>query len=96
MTRNIKTSICLETKTKNVATVIRLETKLSKRLETVSQNLHRDKNSLIIEAVRMYLEQLEYPNIVEEARKQSLLANKQENPDSDLWEINSDHAGWNY
>ncbi|MCC8372034.1 MAG: ribbon-helix-helix domain-containing protein [Rickettsia endosymbiont of Pseudomimeciton antennatum] len=96
MTRSIKTSICLEPKTKSVATVIRLETKLSKRLETVSQNLHRDKNSLIIEAVRMYLEQLEYPNIVEEARKQSLLANKQENPDADLWEINSDHAGWNY
>ncbi|BFD46738.1 MAG: hypothetical protein DMENIID0002_13840 [Rickettsia endosymbiont of Sergentomyia squamirostris] len=96
MTRSITTSIRLEPKTKSIATVIRLETKLSKKLETAAQNLHKDKNYLIIEAVRMYLEQLEHPDIVEEARRQSLLANKQENPDADLWEMNSDHAGWNH
>ena len=44
--------------------------------------------------MRRYLEQLENPNLVQEARKQSLLASKQKNKDTDLWEINSDQEEW--
>jgi predicted DNA-binding protein len=80
--------------TKGITTSIRLELSLSKRLEKAAHNLHRGKNWLISEAVCKYLEQLENPNLVQEARKQSLLASKQKNKDTDLWEINSDQEGW--
>jgi hypothetical protein len=46
--------------------------------------------------VRKYLEQLENPNLVQEARKQSLLVSEQKNQDADLWETNSDQEEWNY
>ena len=81
--------------TKGITTSIRLELSLSKKLERAAHNLHRGKNWLISEAVRRYLEQLENPSLVQEARKQSLLASKQKNPAADLWEINSDQEGWN-
>lgn len=82
--------------TKSITTSIRLESSLNKKLEKASHNLHRGKNWLISEAVRMYLEQLENPNLVQEARKQSLLVSKLKNLDSDLWEVNSDQTGWNF
>ena len=80
--------------TKSVTTSIRLEVSLSKKLEKVAHDLHRGKNWLISEALRIYLEQLENQNLNLEARKQSLLASKQKNLDSDLWEVNSDDEGW--
>ena len=80
--------------TKSVTTSIRLEVSLSKKLEKVAHDLHRGKNWLISEALRIYLEQLENQNLNREARKQSLLASKQKNLDSDLWEVNSDDEGW--
>ena len=79
---------------KSVTTSIRLELSLSKRLEEVAHNLHRGKNWLISEAVRRYLDQLENPSLVQEARRQSLLVSKQKNPATDLWEMNSDQEGW--
>lgn len=81
---------------KSITTSIRLELSLSKKLEKAAHHLHRGKNWLISEAVRRYLEQLENPNLVQEARKQSLLVSKQKNSDDDLWELNSDREGWNY
>ncbi len=80
--------------TKSITTSIRLELSLSKKLEKVAHNLHRGKNWLISEAIRKYLEQLENPNLAQEARVQSLLASKQRNTNTDLWEINSDKEGW--
>jgi predicted DNA-binding protein len=80
--------------TKSITTSIRLEVSLSKKLEKVAHDLHRGKNWLISEALRIYLEQLENQNLNLEARKQSLLASKQKNLDSDLWEVNSDDEGW--
>ena len=83
--------------TKGVTTSIRLEVSLSEKLEKAAHNLHRGKNWLISEAVRRYLEQLENPNLIQEARKQSLLvSSKQKNQDADLWETNSDQEGWDY
>jgi predicted DNA-binding protein len=82
--------------TKGVTTSIRLEPSLSKRLDKAAHNLHRGKNWLISQAVCEYLEQLETPDLIQEARKQSLLASKQKILDDDLWEINSDQEGWNY
>jgi len=80
--------------TKSITTSIRLEVGLSKKLEKVAHDLHRGKNWLISEALRIYLEQLENQNLNLEARKQSLLVSKQKNLDSDLWEVNSDDEGW--
>jgi predicted DNA-binding protein len=77
--------------TKEITTSIRLEISLSKKLERAAHNLHRGKNWIISEAVRKYLEQLEHPNLAEEARRQSLLVSKEQNLDNDLWETNSDH-----
>lgn len=80
--------------TKGITTSIRLEVSLSEKLERAAHNLHRGKNWIISEAVRKYLEQLEHPNLAEEARRQSLLVSKEQNLDNDLWETNSDHEGW--
>ena len=85
-----------KTMTKSITTSIRLEPSLNKKLEKAAHNLPRGKNWLISEAVRMYLEQLENPNLVQEARKQSLLVSKQKNLDADLWEANSDQTGWDF
>jgi predicted DNA-binding protein len=81
--------------TRGITTSIRLEVSLSQKLERVAQNLHRGKNWIISEAVRKYLEQLESPDLVQEARRQSLLIKKQKDLDADIWEMNSDYEGWN-
>ncbi|MFY9589810.1 CopG family ribbon-helix-helix protein [Rickettsia endosymbiont of Halotydeus destructor] len=81
--------------TKSNITSIRLEPSLSKKLEKAAHDLHRGKNWLISEAIRIYLKQLEHPNLAEEAKQQSLLASKQEDLDANLWEINTDQEGWN-
>ena len=81
---------------KSVTTSIRLELSLSRKLEKAAHNLHRQKNWLISEAVRRYLEQLENTTLVQEARNQSLLVSKQKNMDYDIWETNSDSEGWSY
>ncbi|MCB1713321.1 MAG: hypothetical protein KDH96_12875 [Candidatus Riesia sp.] len=80
--------------TKGITTSIRLDSTLSKKLEKASHNLHRRKGWLISEALRKYLEQLENTGLAQEARKQSLLASKQQNQDDDLWEVNSDLEKW--
>ena len=81
--------------TKSITTSIRLEVNLSKKLEKVAHDLHRGKNWLISEALRIYLEQLENQNLAQEARKQSVLVSKQKSLDTDLWEENSHDEGWN-
>ena len=81
--------------TKNITTSIRLDANLSKKLERAAHDLHRGKNWLISTALRVYLEQLEYQNFAQEARKQSLLVSKQKSLDADLWEVNGDDEGWN-
>lgn len=80
--------------TRGITTSIRLEISLSEKLERVAHNLNRGKNWIISEAVRRYLEQLENPNLVQEAKRQSLLIRKEKNSDTEAWEMNSDHEGW--
>jgi predicted DNA-binding protein len=80
--------------TRGITTSIRLELSLSEKLERAAHDLHRGKNWIISEAVRKYLGQLENPGLVQEARRQSLLVSKEQDPDTDLWEINNDQEGW--
>lgn len=79
---------------RGITTSIRLELSLSEKLERVAHNLHCGKNRIISEAVRKYLEQLESSDLVQEARRQSLLVSKESGPDADAWETNSDYDGW--
>lgn len=71
--------------TKSIMTSIRLEIKLSKKLEKATYDLHREKSRIISEAIRIYLKQLENSDLAKEAKRQSLLASKENNPDADLW-----------
>ena len=80
--------------TRGITTSIRLEASLSEKLKRVAHNIRRGKNWIISEAVRRYLEQLESSDLVQEARRQSLLISKEKSLDKDIWEINSDHEGW--
>lgn len=69
---------------KGITTSIRLESVLSKKLEKASHKLRCGKNWLISEALRKYLEQLENQDLIQEARRQSLLVSRQKTSDVDL------------
>ncbi|WP_064429673.1 CopG family ribbon-helix-helix protein [Rickettsia sp. Tenjiku01] len=71
--------------TKSITTSIRLEINLSKKLEKVTYDLHREKSWIISEAIRIYLKQLENSDLSKEAKRQYLLASKENNPDANLW-----------
>ncbi|WP_392506912.1 hypothetical protein ACE5D9_05380 [Rickettsia sp. 2024-CO-Wats] len=70
---------------KSITTSICLEINLSKKLEKATYDLHRGKSWIISEAIRIYLKQLENSDLAKEAKRQSLLASKENNPDADLW-----------
>ncbi|KJV81671.1 ribbon-helix-helix, copG family protein [Rickettsia hoogstraalii str. RCCE3] len=75
----------ISTRPKSITTSIRLEINLSKKLEKAAHDLHRGKSWIISKAIRIYLKQLENSDLTKEARRQSLLASKENNPDADLW-----------
>ena len=79
----------------STTTSIRLPDSLRFELETVSMQLHRGKNWIISEALRIYLANLKNPSLEAEARRQSLLASQKErkNPDTFLEDI-ADTQGW--
>ena len=79
--------------TKSITTSIRLEIGLSEKLEKAAHQLHRGKSWVISEAVRLYLKQLESSSLAEEAKRQSLLANRQKNSDADAW-IKNNEESW--
>ncbi|WP_341787190.1 hypothetical protein [Rickettsia endosymbiont of Cantharis rufa] len=64
---------------------MRLEINLSKELEKAAHDLHRGKSWIISEAILVYLKQLDNSGVPKEARHQSLLTRKENNPDADLW-----------
>ncbi|MEI6790322.1 MAG: hypothetical protein WCK42_03975 [Myxococcaceae bacterium] len=77
----------------STTTSIRLPENLKLELETVSEQLHRGKNWIIAEALRIYLKSLRNPSLEIEARRQSLLVSQQEKSDT-FWEDNADTQGW--
>jgi predicted transcriptional regulator len=79
----------------STTTSIRLSDDLKQELEAVSHRLHRGKNWVIAEALRVYLASLRNPSLEAEARRQSLLAAQKEkdNPDT-FWEDIADTTGW--
>lgn len=77
----------------STTTSIRLPDNLKLELEAVSRQLHRGKNWIISEAIRVYLEGLKNPSLRAEARRQSLLASQKEKSDTFLEDI-ADTTGW--
>jgi len=79
----------------SITTSVRLSSELRDQLETAAHTLHRGKNWIIVHALEMYLAQLHFHELAVEARRQSLLAAKEDNEkDMQLWEDNTDTTGW--
>lgn len=74
-------------------TSIRLPAGLRVELEHASEQMHRGKNWLIIQALESYLAGLKNQSLAAEARRQSILAS-QADTDSEIWFENTDTSGW--
>ena len=75
----------------SITTSIRLTPKVRQQLELASHKLHRGKNWIINQALEIYLKKLRYSLLVDEAKRQSLLASAHDKED---WENESDQTGW--
>jgi len=73
-----------------ITTSIRLPVDLRKKLDQVSRKTEKGKNGIIVEALKDYFEKIQIFSLQSEARKQSLLASRQSNPETLLWEKNID------
>lgn len=79
--------------TKGTTTSVRLPPKLLDQLENVSVTLHRGKNWIIIKALEEYLGHFNKQALIGEARRQSILASK-EDQQYDTWDEDTDTSGW--
>ena len=78
-----------------ITTSIRMPSDLRLELEQAAHNLHRGKNWIIIQALKNYLGQLQDQKLIQEAKRQSLLACESDKAsEQDLWESNYDQSGW--
>ena len=77
-----------------ITTSIRLPVQLRKQLEMVSRLKNEGKNGMIIEALKNYFQKFEKLDLVQEARRQSLLASKNDKDGSLPWEDNLDIDDW--
>lgn len=78
--------------TKGITTSIRLTPETRRELELASRFLNRGKNWIVNEALQTYLARLS--SLMQEAKRQSLLASKNAHAETDLWEQNADTQGW--
>lgn len=74
-------------------TAIHLPADVRHALDQISQRMGTSQETIIEEAVRAYLQQLDEAWLRQEARRQSLLAREQDVAD-DVWEENTDTSGW--
>lgn len=77
----------------SITTSIRLTPQMRHQLDQASHELHRGKNWIINHALELYLKKLKSQLLVDEARRQSILASRKIKED-DAWEENSDKTGW--
>ena len=73
--------------TKSTSNILQLETNLNEKITLIAAKLHCHPNDLINEVVRLFVDGQERIKNLEaqEAKRQFLLANKENNPDADLW-----------
>ncbi len=77
----------------SITTSIRLPDSLRLELETAAQQLHRGKNWIIAEAIRIYLKSLRNPSLEVEAKRQSMLVSQKDDSDTFLEDI-ADTKAW--
>ena len=73
-------------------TSVRLPDELKTRLERASRRLNKGKNWIVVHAVLEFLERHEMTDLRAEARRQSILASKQQWKDAEAWERASAEA----
>lgn len=76
----------------SATTSIRLPVDIRKQLERASRRAGSGRNSIVIAALKDYLQKLNSDDLAREARRQSLLAT--ENSEASLWEANLDLEDW--
>ncbi|MBV8801564.1 MAG: hypothetical protein JO131_01115 [Gammaproteobacteria bacterium] len=79
--------------TKSTTTSVRLPSQLVDQLEYASSSLHRGKNWIIVKALEEYLKHFNQETLQQEAKRQSLLANKEDQVHS-AWDEDADISGW--
>lgn len=77
-----------------ITTSIRIPPELAKELQKTAHKLHRGKNWIIVKALEAFLAKNHENLLAQEARKQSLLAAKQDKEIDEDWLNNMDDAGW--
>ena len=74
---------------------IRVSERLLDRLGEFERQTNRRGNSVIVRAIEDYLDLNEIESLRAEARRQSLLASKQTQPEDEAWpELAADDSGW--
>ena len=79
---------------KTVTTSIRMRPQLRKRLEQYAQSVRRGKTWIIEDALETYLNEKTGNSLIEEARRQSILASSNSWDESEGWETSADTEGW--
>lgn len=78
----------------SVTTSIRLDPNLRDQLEHASHVMHRGKNWIIVQALQKFLAEIETLELRKEAKRQSLIAKKEDKRFEDDWENAGDTSGW--
>lgn len=78
---------------KGTTTSVRLPPQLVDQLEHACISLHRGKNWIIIRALEEYLSTLSKQSLMVEAKRQSILASK-EDKKNETWDEDTDTSGW--
>lgn len=81
---------------RSVTTSVRLTADLRLQLDHAAHRLHRGRNWIVSQALLEYLAKLGESKLVNEAQRQSLLANEADraNKDIEIWDKNQDDSGW--
>ena len=79
---------------KLTASSFRIPNELLARLEGAAQRLHREKDSIVAEALEEYLNRADGQEFQKEARRQSILATSVPSRDADVWIEHADTSEW--
>ena len=86
--------LCYTIPVKSTTSSFRISLKLRAQLEEASQRLKRGKNAIITQALEEYLQKISKKRLLEEARRQSILASSSAAPEEDAWLDHADTRGW--
>jgi predicted transcriptional regulator len=79
---------------RSTTTSFRVSNELRSRLDRAARQLKRGKNAIITLALEEYLDKFNRQRFLEEARRQSILANAATDDDAAQWFKHADTSGW--